>query len=134
MFGADKEIDVFSESMSVEVYIWDDFQYEITCVVYENVQSFLALDELAGELPDGPQAAEVQVSHHDLQVARVSPDLLGGVFGLLEVATGEDDPGASPGQVQGRHPADARVATSGRTKEEARKKKLYQESILVPEC
>jgi len=70
---------------------------EHTCVVDEDVQTFLVLLDVFGQVPDGLQGGEVQFLHHHVAVAALLPDLVGHDAGFGHVSAGQDHSGSFGG-------------------------------------
>lgn len=83
----------------------------LTCVIDQNIQPLLLLQEVLAELSDRPHVGQVQL--HEEHVHAVAPvlDLSHSLPGSVFIPTGDDDSGSSPGQSHSRLFADARVTT-----------------------
>lgn len=83
-----------------------------TCVIDENIQPLLFLQEVLAELSDGPHVGQVHLHEEHIHVVAPVLDLPHSLPGSLLIPTGDDDSGSSQGQSHSRFLADARVTAS----------------------
>ena len=67
----------------------------LTCVIDEDVEPLLSLEEVLTELPYRVQVGQVQLHVMDVQVVTPELDLPRSFLGLVHVSAGNDDMGAS---------------------------------------
>lgn len=81
----------------------------LTCIIDENIQPLLLLQEVLAELSDGPHVGQVHLHEEHVHVVAPVFDLPHSLPGSVFISTGDDYSGSSQGQSHSRLFPDAGV-------------------------